>query len=105
MIVGAVDGVLVVAGELDHARAEDFMAAVERVCPPGQPVVLDMAEVTFLASAGLRALVRLRQRAGGTPAAVTLLRPHARVVRVLQLLELDGYFRLEDADGSAGAAG
>ena len=60
-------------GELDMATSRDFAAAVQRVREnhPAR-LVLDLAEVTFIDSTGIRAILKARQDAerDGVPCAV-----------------------------------
>lgn len=56
------DGVLVVSvtGEVDLTNADAMEAAVESAATPA--VVLDLSDVTFLDSSGIRAIERARRR-------------------------------------------
>jgi anti-anti-sigma factor len=60
-------------GELDMATSRDFAAAVQRAREndPAR-LVLDLTEVTFIDSTGIRAVLKVRQEAerGGVPCAV-----------------------------------
>ena len=55
--------VVVVTGELDMASAPQFRQALEAAKPRGGRVVLDMEDLTFMDSSGLRELVAF-QNAG-----------------------------------------
>jgi anti-anti-sigma factor len=58
------DAVIKLAGELDHAAAERLAEAFERTSRGADSrVVLDLAEVTFVDSAGLRALIGIERNA------------------------------------------
>lgn len=72
-------------GELDLAGAPRLAEAVRDEARDGDPVVLDMSEVTFIDSTGVRTLLDAA-RAVDVPMA--LLAPSHRVVRVLELTRL-----------------
>lgn len=72
-------------GELDLAGAPRLAEAVREQARDGEPVVLDMSEVTFIDSTGVRTLLDAA-RAVDVPLA--LLAPSHRVVRVLELTRL-----------------
>jgi len=54
---------LVAAGEMDIATAPELDAALTKAAREGsEPVIVDLCEVTFMDSTGLRTLLRGRQR-------------------------------------------
>ena len=59
-VVERVGSRLVARGELDTDTARYLDAVVDDL--DGEPVVLDLAAVTFIDSSGIRALLRARQR-------------------------------------------
>jgi anti-anti-sigma factor len=84
-----------VRGEVDLATATDLESAVRGVlddAPDG--VVLDLAQLTFIDSSGLRALVALAKDAEsrGTSLALRNLPRHAQ--RVLELTGLGDWFEV-----------
>ncbi len=50
------------AGELDAGSSPDLLDAVDAAAGPGAVVSLDLAEVTFIDSSGLRALAETLRR-------------------------------------------
>ena len=46
-------------GELDLTNADEFSELVERELRAGHEVVLDLSQLTFMDSSGLRALIRV----------------------------------------------
>ena len=58
-------GVVRVAGELDLAGAARVTGAVEEVADGERPLVLDLREVTFIDSTGVRTLLDIERTAGG----------------------------------------
>lgn len=82
-----------VAGELDLASApilDQELTAVEQLVPLPVPVVLDLAEVTFLASVGLSLLIEHDRRcaeAGSALRVVAVNRPVVRAIAVTGLAD------------------
>lgn len=78
--------VIRLAGELDHAAAEPLAEAFERTSR-GRNVrlVLDLAAVTFVDSAGLRALVEIERYAGERRVALRTVPPPEQVSAVFRL--------------------
>jgi anti-sigma B factor antagonist len=78
---------LSVHGEIDLATAEPFeeQASEAVMDAPGSSVLLDFSGVTFMDSAGLRALIRVMELRSGKSLIVQPSRP---VFKVLQLVAL-----------------
>ena len=86
--------VLVVRGDLDVAVGVDFVAAVDEVLstdPSINHVVVDLGEVDFIDSSGLRALLQLQQNYGGR---IHIGAVSAAVQRLLELTGTLEHFRL-----------
>lgn len=82
--------VIRVRGELDLASAPQLSAALQAAgAPSGTPVVLDLAEVTFIDSSALRALV-LAGRSLAESGRQLQIGPRSEMVtRVLTMTSLD----------------
>jgi len=78
-------------GELDLSTTEMFANVVEPLIAAGGDVVLDMRDVTFVDSTGLRELLSLAE-ALGPSCRVTLKRPRRTLVRLLEISGLEGRF-------------
>jgi anti-anti-sigma factor len=90
------DGVAVlsVAGEIDVATAPSFEKAIDDVLADDPPaVIIDLSEVTFLASAGLQLLVATHERIGES-AAFAVVAEGPATSRPIQLTNLDKIFAL-----------
>jgi anti-anti-sigma factor len=86
---------IVLSGELDMAAApilQDRLAVVEAKEP--STIVIDLREVTFLDSSGLRALVAARRRARSNPYRLVLTDANPGVRRMFDLIDMD--FLLDD---------
>jgi anti-anti-sigma factor len=85
--------VLTVVGEVDLATAPTLENAIDATLG-GTPaaLIIDLSQVSFLASAGMAALVAAHQRAGATPIAVVADGPATG--RQLKMTSLDQVFAL-----------
>jgi len=77
-------------GEVDLSTVAEIESRFEEVLG-GAPdrFVLDLREVTFLDSSGLRLILRLDQRQRGAGRRLTVVRGGRRVARVLELTGVD----------------
>lgn len=80
---------IVLSGEYDVARKAE-LAALFGSIRNGDPVTLDMTEVTYVDSTFLHELVSLRMRR--QERSVTLVGVQANVARILGIAQLDGFF-------------
>ena len=85
--------ILLVSGEIDLSTASRLGQTLEQALDPGAPLIADLAEVTFIDSAGARALA-LAERAATALGADLLIVPSEFVSRVLSLAGLEPVFRL-----------
>lgn len=92
------DGIFVYAlsGELDMAGADAFVARLATLIDnsPG-PVVLDLEDLRFVDSAGLRALLRVRDMAAVYDRRVVLRAVGSSVQKIIDLLEVGPAFDYE----------
>jgi len=80
-------GVLWLAGEFDLAGIDEFQAAVDAVLDAQGELVLDLSELTFLDSTGIRAFLIVANTVEG---GVVLRKPTPSVRRVLDLVGIEG---------------
>jgi anti-sigma B factor antagonist len=81
-------GVVVrVTGELDHAAEEQLAACVDQILAmaAGAELTLDGADLTFLDSSGIRALLIADRRCREAGARFVLRAPSEQLLRVLEL--------------------
>lgn len=83
---------LLLEGELDIAEAPWMDAAID-ACTDGLPVIIDLTSLTFIDSAGVRAL--LRERQGARPSALVRT-PESIVGRVLDIMMVGNAIPLYD---------
>jgi anti-anti-sigma factor len=81
-----------ISGELDMATAEQLGRALTAAV--GDKVMLDMVDVTFIVSVGLRTLLQARQDLGEE--SLHVVAPDGPVRRLLQLTKLEGSFSVSD---------
>ena len=91
------DGIWVsVSGEIDISNASEFAAGMQTaITDTGRPVVLDLAQVTFMDSSGIRELMIARASLGPRLRVAAL---HRSVRRILELASLLDQFEA-GADG------
>jgi anti-anti-sigma factor len=73
-------GALVLTGELDVATIQQLQDKIDEVVVPGQPIVLDLADLAFLDTSAMHCLVRTFE-ATGCP--VVLLNASRSLRRIL----------------------
>ena len=56
-------GVLLLRGELDLATVQDLQDAIDEILVPGEPIILDLAQLTFLETSAIHCLIRNGARA------------------------------------------
>jgi anti-sigma B factor antagonist len=85
-------------GELDLATAPDLEQLVMGRLAHGGRVVLDLRELSFMDSNGVRVLVAAHARAGDGEDALTIVRPvrGGAVERIIEVSGLDRALRLVD---------
>ena len=93
---GATSAAVVLAGRLDAVEAPAVRAELTRIQLAGVgTIVVDLAAVTFIDSAGLAALVRGRREAQRVGGDVILISPSDRnALRVFQLTQFDEVFQM-----------
>jgi anti-sigma B factor antagonist len=87
-------GDLVVHGDIDIAGGPILDAALVEF-DGDVPLVLDLSDVSFVDSSGLRSLLSASQRASERSERVTLRGVRPEVLRLLEITGTDGLFDLE----------
>lgn len=84
-----------IVGRLDNAHATTLTGHAEDALTHGRAhLILDMSAVTFISSAGLRALVQIARRTAAAGGSLTLMNPSEPVEKVLELVGLDTVLRI-----------
>lgn len=91
-------------GELDLASADELERQIAMLSLDGtSQIVLDLARLDFVDSAGLRAMLAARQACEQTGCTLALRNAGERVQRVLELTGMDAVLPISDAgSGDAG---
>ena len=98
--------VLTLAGELDLAGAPDVeeeLRCIEETTARLTTIVIDLRDLTFIDSTGLRLLVEANHRANAATYRLVLLRPRDRVFRVCQIAGIDTLLPFQPAPAEADA--
>lgn len=95
--------VLILSGRIDGNAAPAFELAVKRATDKGHyKIVLNLADVNYMSSAGLRVLVsaskECRKHRGGD---VRLVEVNERIMQVLELSGLDTLYQIYDTEDAA----
>ena len=79
-----------VVGEVDLVNAHELAAAIEGASESGGGLVVDLREVPFMDSTGLRSIIQTRERfaAEGRPPLRVLVDENGPVARLLDLVGL-----------------
>ena len=78
--------VVSVSGEVDAASADVLRSAIAEVIDGGQPrVSIDMSDVSFIDSSGLRVLIAGYKSASAAGGALTVQSPSDPVTRLLEI--------------------
>ena len=92
----AVGPVLRVTGEIDAFSATAFKSALMALdVAPGARVILDLADVIFIDSAGLRRLLTMQRHFSKACIEFVLRRPSSIVRRLLEITMLDAVLTIE----------
>ncbi|MET0270523.1 MAG: STAS domain-containing protein [Sphingomonas sp.] len=93
-------------GRIDEASWESFLADITTrilgAAQAGKGFILDLADVDYMSSRGLRVLTLAKREADGHRIALTLARPNARMREILAISRYDKIFAI--ADDLSGAA-
>jgi anti-sigma B factor antagonist len=84
---------LLIKGKISATTSPDFNAAVEEALGESQVLVLDLKDVDYMASAGLRVLVAAQKRLSGG-GSLTLLNVRSEVREVFEVTGLDEVFTI-----------
>ena len=90
--------VVVIRGELDLATAPDLEAAIKSRLDDGQDVVVDLRELEFMDSTGLRVLVAAHARVEGGHQSFLVVRPRpgAMIEKILAISGVESVLDLID---------
>jgi anti-anti-sigma factor len=83
------------SGELDTSAARAVDRAIDEVIAGGvTSLVIDLGQISFIDSSGLRSLIRARQALGDGADSVKLRNPQPSTMRLLEITGLQDQFRL-----------
>ncbi len=92
--ISTTDTGLALAGEIDAYTAPALADAIEQ-CELSH-VLIDMAEVEFVDSSGLRVLIEAHQEAQASERRIQLTNPSPAVSRLLEISGIDDYLNVSD---------
>ncbi|MDR2783393.1 MAG: STAS domain-containing protein [Treponema sp.] len=83
---------LAITGKLSAATADECGVAVDLVLGETKNLILDLKELSYLASAGLRVLVSAQKKLNAAGGALSLLNVCEEVMEVFEITGLDDVF-------------
>ncbi len=93
---------LALAGRLDAAGVKAVESALTNaVADAGKPAIIDLDQVSFIASMGMRLLISCAQALARTNAALVLLRPQPAVEDALRLVGFGKVIRVAQSQQEA----
>ncbi|MEZ5298344.1 MAG: STAS domain-containing protein [Ilumatobacteraceae bacterium] len=92
--ITAIDSGLRVSGEIDAHTAPLIADAIE--ASEHDRLVVDLAEVEFVDSSGLRVLIDAHQQRVGAGRSIVLANPSAVVRRLFEIAGVEGYLDITD---------
>jgi anti-anti-sigma factor len=96
------DGTLLLRGELDLATVQDLHDKIDEIRIAGQPIILDLAQLSFMDSSAIHCFVRAAAESGRP----VVLRNSSPVVRrILDIGTTDPIAWVIDGEGPSGPAG
>jgi anti-anti-sigma factor len=92
-------------GELDSASCSELVGAFEAAIPAlaGRDLVIDLGELTFIDSSGMRAIIMIERRTREEGIALGLTRPPAAVTELLRITGITGRVELTPSPGDFSA--
>jgi anti-anti-sigma factor len=97
--------ILIPVGEIDLVTVADVRAALDEAAGESRRVVLDLRQVHFMDSSGLRLLVEAQQRAAQDGFDFAVVRGPASLERLFEVTGLDARLDLHDDPGQAADGG
>jgi anti-sigma B factor antagonist len=96
--------VVAITGRVDGSTAGEFEAALTSLTDAGKfNIILDMSDVDFVSSAGLRVLVNTRKVVNSAGGKILLAEPSQQVIDTLDIAGLDVLFeQFEDRETAIG---
>lgn len=86
---------IAIDGRLDTMTSPELIAEIEKVAPTNDKLILDVSELEYISSAGVRALVtahkRMAQKGG-----FTVKSPNKNVLEIIKLTGLTAILNIQD---------
>lgn len=96
--ITATDSGLRVAGEIDAHTAPLIADAIDAA--PHERLIVDLADVEFVDSSGLRVLIDAHQRRAADDRSIVLANPSAVVRRLFEIAGVEAYLEISEAPPS-----
>jgi anti-sigma B factor antagonist len=93
--------VLRVGGRLDARTTPQLLAGCSKARKPGGQVVLNLAEVSFVSSSGVGALLAIAEEARLSGGGLRISPPSTAVRSAIELLNLDQFLTIDESEQQA----
>jgi anti-anti-sigma factor len=97
--------VITMTGSLDSGTAAGARADLERLLPAGGTTVLDLGQVSYMSSAGLRVLLLVYRMAQRTGTRIALTKLPEDVREIMDATGFLDFFSVLDTEETVGAQG
>ena len=95
LTVNPMTGGLVVAGEIDSSTIEVLRGQIKKLEVGSSDIVLNMSEVQFIDSSGLRVIIEAHQDAEKTGGRLIIAEPSPVVARLFEISGLADYLNIQ----------
>ena len=89
--ISPIDGGVAVGGELDAHTSPQLAAALAELPPGDHDIIIDVGQIEFMDSSGLRVVIDVHQRAADAGRRLVLRQPSASVQRLLEVSGLSDH--------------
>jgi len=93
--------VIAASGDIDLHCSADFCREMISRLDAGEPILVDMSQVSYIDSSGIASLAQGLKRAREKDLKLALVQPGEAVMRILRLTKLDSVFPIFDSVGDA----
>ena len=86
--------IIALSGKLTVNTAPDFQNAIENITFPPNRVIVNLSQLDYISSAGLRLLIQLQKMAYNNGAVLNIEKPNATVSEIFDMTGLSDVFTI-----------
>jgi len=95
---------VVLTGSLDVSGAAEIEPSIRRVVASGQPLIIDMAGVSFVSSQGVRVIVAAAKALAQKGFKTVIVNPRPEIRKVFRIMNLEAIIPIFESYDEAGTA-